>query len=113
MLASLALAIFALGSSAFAADEYSLKDIRHIVLFMQENRAFDHYFGSMAGVRGFQDPNAHISNNTGKDVFHQPVKASALASYSRPKNNETELLPWHLNWQGGDCLLYTSPSPRD
>lgn len=102
MLASLALAIFALGSSAFAADEYSLKDIRHIVLFMQENRAFDHYFGSMAGVRGFQDPNAHISNNTGKDVFHQPVKASALASYSRPKNNETELLPWHLNWQGGD-----------
>ena len=50
-----------------------LKKVKHVVLFMQENRAFDHYFGTMAGVRGFQDPNVQVSNNTGKNVFHQPV----------------------------------------
>ena len=43
-----------------------LKKLTKIVLFMQENRAFDHYFGTMPGVRGFQDPNVMVSNNTGK-----------------------------------------------
>jgi phospholipase C len=33
----------------------SLKDIKHVVLLMMENRSFDHYFGTMAGVRGFGD----------------------------------------------------------
>ena len=33
----------------------SLGDIDHIVLLMQENRSFDHYFGTMSGVRGFDD----------------------------------------------------------
>jgi phospholipase C len=33
----------------------SLGDIEHFVLLMQENRSFDHYFGSMSGVRGFDD----------------------------------------------------------
>lgn len=49
----------------------SLEDIDHVVLFMQENRAFDHYFGTMAGVRGFADPNVHYNNN--RSVFHQFV----------------------------------------
>ena len=56
-----------------------LKKVKHVVLFMQENRAFDHYFGTMAGVRGFQDPNVQVSNNTGKNVFHQPVDQSILS----------------------------------
>lgn len=34
----------------------SIKDIEHIVIFMQENRSFDHYFGKLSGVRGFGDP---------------------------------------------------------
>lgn len=34
----------------------SIKDIEHVVVLMQENRSFDHYFGSMKGVRGFGDP---------------------------------------------------------
>ncbi|MES2056595.1 MAG: phospholipase C, phosphocholine-specific [Pseudomonadota bacterium] len=33
----------------------TLADIEHIVILMQENRGFDHYFGSAAGVRGFGD----------------------------------------------------------
>ena len=30
-----------------------LTDIEHIVLLMQENRSFDHYFGTLSGVNGF------------------------------------------------------------
>lgn len=33
----------------------TIKDVKHIVILMQENRSFDHYFGSMKGVRGFGD----------------------------------------------------------
>ena len=28
----------------------------HIVILMQENRSFDHMFGTLQGVRGFNDP---------------------------------------------------------
>jgi phospholipase C len=35
----------------------SLSDIEHIVILMQENRSFDHYFGTMSSVRGFSDKN--------------------------------------------------------
>jgi len=31
----------------------SLSDVEHIVILMQENRSFDHYFGTLSGVRGF------------------------------------------------------------
>jgi phospholipase C len=34
----------------------SLNDIQHVVILMQENRSFDHYFGTLSGVRGFSDP---------------------------------------------------------
>src|SRR5437763_4789968 len=34
----------------------TLRDIEHIVVLMQENRSFDHYFGVLRGVRGFGDP---------------------------------------------------------
>lgn len=33
-------------------------DAEHVVLLMQENRSFDHAFGSLQGVRGFNDPRA-------------------------------------------------------
>ncbi len=33
-------------------------DAEHIVLLMQENRSFDHTFGTLRGVRGFNDPRA-------------------------------------------------------
>ena len=34
----------------------TLRDVRHVVILMQENRSFDHYFGALPGVRGFADP---------------------------------------------------------
>jgi phospholipase C len=44
---------------------------------MQENRAFDHYFGTLHGVRGFLDPNVQSNPDDVKDglpnVFYQSV----------------------------------------
>ena len=47
-------------------------DIEHIVIFMQENRAFDHYFGKLKGVRGFNDRSAPLLPNM-KSQFYQPL----------------------------------------
>ena len=33
----------------------TIADVEHVVILMQENRSFDHYFGTMPGVRGFGD----------------------------------------------------------
>src|SRR5580704_12980740 len=64
----------------------SLRDIKHVVILMQENRSFDHYFGTLPGVRGFADP-AALTLSTGKSVFYQPD----------PDNPDGYLLPFHLN----------------
>src|ERR1700722_1217509 len=45
-------------------------DAEHIVILMQENRSFDHVFGSLRGVRGFNDPRALRLPN-GNSVFCQ------------------------------------------
>jgi phospholipase C len=49
----------------------TIRDVQHVVVFMQENRSFDHYFGSLRGVRGFDDRNALVFQN-GDTVFSQP-----------------------------------------
>lgn len=36
----------------------TFEDAEHVVLLMQENRSFDHAFGTLQGVRGFNDPRA-------------------------------------------------------
>jgi phospholipase C len=66
----------------------SLKDIKHVVVLMQENRSFDHYFGTLAGVRGFDDPNA-LKLPDGRPVFYQ----------ADPQNPDGYLLPFHLDTQ--------------
>jgi phospholipase C len=52
----------------------SIKDIEHIVILMQENRSFDHYFGTLRGVRGFGDPRP-VTLSTGNSVWYQPTGA--------------------------------------
>jgi phospholipase C len=49
----------------------TIADVEHIIILMQENRSFDHYFGSMRGVRGFADPRAVILPS-GQSVWYQP-----------------------------------------
>ncbi|MER5181194.1 phospholipase C, phosphocholine-specific [Streptomyces sp. NPDC002896] len=48
----------------------TIDDVEHIVVLMQENRSFDHYFGAMRGVRGFGDPHP-VTLPSGKSVWHQ------------------------------------------
>ena len=75
-------------TSAGAAPPHqgSIRDIKHVVLLMQENRSFDHYFGTLAGVRGFDDADA-LKLPNGKSVFYQPD----------PVNPNGYLLPFHLD----------------
>ena len=49
----------------------TIEDVEHIVFMMQENRSFDHYFGTLRGVRGFGDPRT-IQLPSGKSVWYQP-----------------------------------------
>lgn len=49
----------------------TIADVRHVVILMQENRSFDHYFGTLNGVRGFGDPRP-ITLRNGKPVWYQP-----------------------------------------
>ncbi|MCO8587884.1 phosphocholine-specific phospholipase C [Burkholderia multivorans] len=58
----------------------TIRDIEHIVILMQENRSFDHYFGTLRGVRGFGDPRP-LRLASGKSVFHQPVGAAELLPF--------------------------------
>jgi phospholipase C len=45
-------------------------DAEHVVILMQENRSFDHAFGTLSGVRGFDDPRA-ITMPGGNPVWLQ------------------------------------------
>ncbi|SDX57966.1 phospholipase C [Amycolatopsis xylanica] len=57
-----------------------LETIEHVVIFMQENRSFDHYYGTLRGVRGFNDP-AAIRLPNGKPVYQQPNGTGSLLPY--------------------------------
>src|SRR5262245_47560420 len=50
----------------------TIEDVQHIVILMQENRSFDHYFGTLRGIRGFSDPRAVRLYSSGNSVFQQP-----------------------------------------
>ncbi|HWH09488.1 MAG TPA: alkaline phosphatase family protein [Solirubrobacteraceae bacterium] len=67
-----------------------LSDIEHVVILVQENRSFDHYFGSYRGVAGFQDPQAPPA------VFSQ--QGYPVAGYGGV------LQPFHIDSKnGGEC----------
>ncbi|MEU3460414.1 phosphocholine-specific phospholipase C [Streptomyces sp. NPDC006733] len=65
---------------AMDAPTGGLEVIEHVVILMQENRSFDHYYGSLRGVRGFNDP-AALTLSTGRSVFHQPDGAGYVLPY--------------------------------
>lgn len=60
------------------------EDAEHVVILMQENRSFDHVFGSLAGVRGFNDPHP-LRLSSGHPSFFQPDKQGNYCP------------PWRLN----------------
>jgi phospholipase C len=55
-------------SVAAAAASGSIEDVHSIVIFMQENRAFDHYFGTLDGVSSYaaaSERNARLISTAG------------------------------------------------
>ncbi|CAE6865885.1 Non-hemolytic phospholipase C [Paraburkholderia aspalathi] len=98
----------------------SLADIEHVIIFMQENRSFDYYFGSLSGVRGFGDPRP-TPIPSGNYVWYQPegvnpstrgfaehVTESWVSTQSdwyqtdRPTQSSHYVLPFRLNSPGGN-----------
>jgi phospholipase C len=77
----------------------SVRDVKHVVVQMQENRSFDHYFGTLGGVRGFGDPNVPTQAN-GKSLFYQPDSL----------NPDGYLLPWHLDTDATSAQAIPSTS---
>jgi phospholipase C len=69
----------------------TIQDIKHIVILMQENRSFNHYFGTLRGVRGFGD-RFPISLQSGKSVWYQ-------------SNGTREVPPFHLDSSKTNALL--------
>ncbi len=60
--------------------------IEHVVFLMQENRSFDHYYGTYPGVRGFDD--------------HPKDKLGNFAQ-AWPGGRDKTLLPFHLDTASG------------
>ena len=67
----------------------TIADVKHVVILMQENRSFDHYFGTLRGVRGFGDKQI-LTYPNGTNIFQQPDQARSDLGY---------LLPYHLTDQ--------------
>jgi phospholipase C len=68
----------------------TIRDVKHVVILMQENRSFDHYFGTLRGVRGFGDRHT-VPLPGGRNVWAQ-------------SNGVRELPPFHLDTQTTNAL---------
>ena len=55
----------------------TLGSIAHFVILCQENRSFDHYFGTIKGARGFNDEHAASIQGTSRNVFTQATPTAA------------------------------------
>ena len=87
----------------------TIEDLEHVVFLMQENRAFDHYFGTLRGVRGFGDPRPAFLPS-GRSVWFQPDGSGVVLPF-RPTAPDLGLQfiedtphGWsdtHAAWNGG------------
>jgi phospholipase C len=86
---------------AIPAARRSLGAVRHVVVLMQENRSFDHYFGALAGVRGFDDASA-LRLRDGATVFEQPDGAARVLPYrlDATRGNAPCALDLDHSWEG-------------
>ncbi|GAA0877240.1 phospholipase C, phosphocholine-specific [Algoriphagus jejuensis] len=81
---------------AIAADPgTTFYDAEHVVFLMQENRSFDHCFGTMKGVRGYNDPRA-ISLPDKNPVWLQADKSGNRFAPFRFDIKDT-----NATWMGG------------
>lgn len=74
-----------------------LQDVEHVVILIQENRSFDHYFGTYPAIRGFSDPEV-LRQADGRPVFEQPLPSGF--DFGAPSGY---LRPFHLDTQQGNA----------
>lgn len=87
----------------------TIRDVEHIVIFMQENRSFDHYFGALAGVRGFGD-RFPIPVPDSPDARHRSV----WAQYNdKPDDGQPRtVLPFHLDTREAFETMRVASTPH-
>src|SRR5437867_11367339 len=85
-----------------------LTDIEHVVIFIQENRSFDHYFGSYRGVRGFAEQSPAFGQPDPANTTDPPVGALLPFHLDTSKLNAActhdithDWVPQHQSWHGG------------
>ena len=64
-----------------AAPGSTYMDAEHIVILMQENRSFEHFFGSLKGVIGFNDLRAIDLPNKNKVWLQSNLKGETYAPF--------------------------------
>ncbi|MGJ7529240.1 phosphocholine-specific phospholipase C [Variovorax sp. GB1P17] len=80
----------------------TIEDVEHVVILTQENRSFDHYFGTLQGVRGFNDPRPHVLPD-GRPVWYQPTPNESPVDPKRVYNprglpsDATYVLPFYID----------------
>lgn len=72
----------------------SFLDAEHIVILMQENRSFDHCFGALRGVRGFNDPRAMRLPDNRSAFLQTDAKGNTYAPFRLDINNTK------ITWMG-------------
>jgi phospholipase C len=80
----------------------TIKDVEHVVILMQENRSFDHYFGTLNGVQGFGDRFAIPAPDRNRTVFAQ----------LREDQPKTLIAPFHLNTTEDFRLMRIEGTPH-
>ena len=80
----------------------TLKDIEHVVLLMQENRSFDHYFGTLPGC-------AASTTRTRIDAARPAGRSSTSPTRQNP---DGYLLPFHLDTQHHQRADHPVHQPR-
>ncbi len=85
-----------------------LTDIEHVVILIQENRSFDHYFGSYRGVRGFSDQSAAFQQAYPANTANAPAGALLPFHLDMAKTNAActhdinhDWIPQHQSWNNG------------
>ncbi len=85
-----------------------LNDIEHVVIFIQENRSFDHYFGSYRGVRGFSDQSLAFQQPNPANTTNPPVGVLLPFHLDTSKMNAActhdithDWVPQHQSWNSG------------
>ncbi|MGA9796881.1 MAG: alkaline phosphatase family protein [Rhizomicrobium sp.] len=117
--ATAASALSAAGASfgpapAYAGTPGKLGDIDHIIILMKENRSFDHYFGMLSGVRGFDDnsPNFRQPDPLSQQGYVLPFRLDTLHTNAQRQHHLSHKWKVQHNALNGGAMNNWVPAHR-